>query len=203
MAWDGESLNFQSNAAGKSIKVSVLGDLNITGDIYLNGELFQAACTPVATSSTSWNDDGGDYSSRYYREPSKTLDGVDSGTSLGAWLGYASASERYLIYGLGSVIPIRGIQIDNEAGTYGVQETLLQSGTSLTGPWTTRRVPSQVRRVPPTEPAVCILLLRACLVGDATFRICLIRPRTVCLSLRRLSRSHQRRQRRGGRSNPD
>ena len=137
MAWDGESLNFQSNAAGKSIKVSVLGDLNITGDIYLNGELFQAACTPVATSSTSWNDDGGDYSSRYYREPSKTLDGVDSGTSLGAWLGYASASERYLIYGLGSVIPIRGIQIDNEAGTYGVQETLLQSGTSLTGPWTT------------------------------------------------------------------
>ena len=71
-----------------------------------------------------------------------TLDGTDSGNSLNAWLGYADEAEKYLIYDLGSVVPITGIQIGNEGGdgndaTYGVQETLLQSGTSLTGPWTT------------------------------------------------------------------
>ena len=48
------------------------------------------------------------------------------------------ASEFYLIYDLGSIKPIHGVQIGNGQDAYGVQDTLLQSGTSISGPWTTQ-----------------------------------------------------------------
>ena len=182
ISWDGQTLNFESTAEGKSTKVSILGDLNITGDIYLNGELLQPTaaptvtlspspgpCTPTATSSTSWNiagsysPTGGDYSSRWAsgRGPENTLDGTDSGNAFGAWLGYADAAEeKYLVYDLGSVVPITGIQIGNGGvgdgdATYGVQETLLQSGTSLTGPWTTESTFTGASRAANRTRCVC------------------------------------------------
>ena len=158
MSWDGESLNIKSSAAGKSTKVPVLGNLNITGDIYLNGELFQSgstttAPTPVpvcstvtATSDPSWNGaaidssyddaDNTNYAGEWHntRGPWKTLDGDSSGSSNVRLYAYR---EPYLTYDLGSVKNIQGIQIGNDGSTAGVQETLLQSGTSITGPWTT------------------------------------------------------------------
>ena len=160
ISWDGESLNVQSTAAGKSVTLTVLGDLNITGDIYLNGNLLQTVptslptSTPISlptstpivscsgggsvTSSTSWNSDDTAYSSVWLTgtnyQPSNTLDG-DTSTF---WLGDMSvASEFYLIYDLGSEKTIHGVQIGNGQDVYGVQETLLQSGTSISGPWTT------------------------------------------------------------------
>ena len=178
IAWDGESLNVRSTAAGKSTKVSVLGNLNVTGDIYLNGVLVQPAVpspaptpapnpaptpaptpapnpapTPApslcvvsgpATSSTSWNSDSATYSSDWYNDdswfmstlygPGKTLDGSQSS----AWRGDAiDGGYIFLSYDLGVVQTVAGVQIANGGSTEGVQETRLQSGTSIDGPWTT------------------------------------------------------------------
>jgi len=165
ISWDGESLNVQSSTAGKSIQMSVLGDLNITGDIYLNGGLVQplvqptpapTPCSATSTSDTSWNSDSPyvdssatstpdtAYSSSWYAAygPASTLDGEFTGNG---WLGCVDAgvcgdvsSEHYLIYDLGSIKPIHGVQIGNGDNAYGVQDTLLQSGTSISGPWTTQ-----------------------------------------------------------------
>ena len=142
ISWDGESLNVQSTTAGKSIQMSVLGDLNITGDIYLNGVLVQPTpaptyCSATSTSDTSWNSDSTTYSSTWvwgYGGPANTLDGDDSSQ----WLASTSDTEFYLIYDLGSNKPIHGVQIGNGDGDVGVQDTLLQSGTSISGPWTTQ-----------------------------------------------------------------
>jgi len=149
--WDGKSLNVQSSTAGKSIQMSVLGDLNITGDIYLNGVLVQPTPTPAptytvcssatSTSDTSWNSDSTTYSSTWYLTygPADTLDGKACASCASQWLGDMSeASEFYLIYDLGSIKPIHGVQIGNGQDEYGVQDTLLQSGTSISGPWTTQ-----------------------------------------------------------------
>ena len=158
--WDGKSLNVQSSTAGKSIQMFVLGDLNVTGDIYLNGNLVQPTPAPTytvcssatSTSDTSWNSDSTTYSSPWYGAdptsygPASTLDGKLTGNG---WLGCVGPpssnvcgddviSERYLIYDLGSIKPIHGVQIGNGDNAYGVQDTLLQSGTSISGPWTTQ-----------------------------------------------------------------
>jgi hypothetical protein len=170
ISWDGESLNFQSTAEGKSTKVSILGDLNITGDIYLNGELLQdavpspaptpAPSTPAptcssgtaATQSASWISDTGEYSSAVVgaNVPSRTVDGTTN-----QWLGDSNVAEIYLIYDLGSVVPIEGIQIGNGQDIYGVQETLLQSKTSLTGPWTTESTFTGASRAANRTRCVC------------------------------------------------
>ena len=50
----------------------------------------------------------------------------------------SDTSEFYLIYDLCSNKPIHGVQIGNGVDTTGVQDTLLQSGTSISGPWTTQ-----------------------------------------------------------------
>ena len=88
ISWDGESLNVQSTTAGKSIQMSVLGDLDITGDIYLNGVLIQPtpACSATSTSDTSWNSDSTTYSSTWVSgySPANTLDGGLTGA--GQWL---------------------------------------------------------------------------------------------------------------------
>ena len=143
--WDGKSLNVQSSTAGKSIQMFVLGDLNVTGDIYLNGGLVQPTpaptyCSATSTSDTSWNSDSTTYSSTWAGSngPARTVDGNSDPNSL-YWLGSMSeASEFYLIYDLGSIKPIHGVQIGNGDNAYGVQDTLLQSGTSISGPWTTQ-----------------------------------------------------------------
>ena len=68
------------------------------------------------------------------------------------------AFEMYLIYDLGSVKPIQGIQIGNGGGSngeYGVKETGLQSGTSLTGPWTTESTFTGLSRATNRSRCVC------------------------------------------------
>ena len=52
-SWDGESLNIQNSAAEKSIEMSVLGDLNVTGNIYLNGNLMRSAPEPTLNPTTA------------------------------------------------------------------------------------------------------------------------------------------------------
>ena len=157
ISFDGMSLKIQSTATGKSTKVAVLGDLNITGDIYLNGALVRGPTTPEPTTTpaptptptcsgggspfvmadASWIGDTTDYSSTFHQTypPSTTLDGIIAANT--GWLGYASNDENWLIYDLGSNRYINGVQIGNGQTTSGVQETLLQSGTSMSGPWTT------------------------------------------------------------------
>ena len=173
--WDGESLNIQSSVAGKSTKVSMLGDLNITGDLYLNGILKKetgmpspaptAVPTPAPTADpiaapTTFADRCG----ASYSEPSWTFGTAASASSTTGTsttycsdchpsyaeynsldgnqnsqvLIYVTAGYGWLAYDLGSSTTINGVQIANGQGTYGVQETFLQSGTSISGPWTTQ-----------------------------------------------------------------
>ena len=175
--WDGESLNIQSSVAGKSTKVSMLGDLNITGDLYLNGILKKETdmpspvptavpipaptAVPIAAPTTFADRCGASYSETSWTfgtaagssttttttasttycsdcHPSyhqyNSLDG-NQGTQC---LIYVTAGYGWLAYDLGSSTTINGVQIANGQGAYGVQGTLLQSATSISGPWTTQ-----------------------------------------------------------------